>query len=186
MSCTILFEGSFLLDKPLVQNHRLYLQRFSQTRRVKWFVEELEGIPDPIRVNVGLPLGPDGAYFLGREPRVVEQGNDPLIKNENTSPQGQPGLWCDWIFSDDGERIVHAGGDKFPSAQEWLYYLIHHFLQPWGYKLSGEVDWEISERMQSGTIIVEENVIQGFDVALFERRLTLLEQTYSYFPDVSL
>jgi hypothetical protein len=52
--------------------------------------------------------------------------------------------------------------------------------------LSGKVDWEIPEHMQRGTITVEENVIRGFDVAQFERRLNLSEQTYNYFPDVSL
>ena len=180
----IYFQGSFLIDKPLEPEHRRYLQRFSDNQRVIWFEERIERIPDPLRVAVGLPVGPDGAYFVGKETvardfEILMNGDERLIKAYDKSPHGQPGLWCDWVPSEDGQHILHNGAEKSVSAEEWLYYLIEHFLRPWSYSLSGQVQWQLLEvdSEQRGTITIENNVIQGFDVAHYERLLAMVRGT---------
>ena len=170
------YEGAFVLDQPLEPKHQQYLQRFSENRRVTWVEEQVERVVDSLRVAVGLPIGPDGAYFVGKASvgRVSDSlmdGTERFIKEYNRPAHGQPGLWCDWKPSEDGKRVVHNGAQKTLYSKEWLYYLIEHFLRPWGYSLSGQVRWERFEfeQEQRGTIAIGDNAIQNFDVPRFER-----------------
>jgi hypothetical protein len=121
---------------------------------------------------VGLPPGAEGAYFVGHDPHSVGSPFDPSILDANAPPSGQPGLWCQWIPTDDGRALTWSGGEKFTSPVEWLQYLIDHFLEPWGYRLNGVVEWTTREHpcwsdddldfvpcVEWGTISVKENVI---------------------------
>ena len=188
MGVDILYEGAFVLDKPLQPVQRWYLQHFSDNRRVTWFEGKVERVDDPLRVAVGLPVGPDGAYFVGKEEvgknyGILIDNNDPLIKEYGKPPHGQPGGRCDWRPSEDGQRIVHNDSEKSFHAKEWLYYLIEHFLHPWGYSLSGQVKWKlVAESEQRGTITIENNGIQDFDVAQCERRVATLQREYTSRP----
>lgn len=154
------FEGSFLLDKPLQQKHRAYLKKFSQTRRVKCFAEKLAAYPDPLREAVGLPVGPEGAYFVGKNLGY----EDPVVFEDDTSrflvpPQSQPGFWCKWTPTEDGTAIVHNGHGDFYFYVEWLQYLLEHFLMPWGYTLHGTVRWRGSDETDHGYVTVENNQV---------------------------
>ena len=60
-------------------------------------------------------------------PYELEDGN---VLNYNKPPEGQPGLWCDWVPTPDGEAIVWNEGEKFYKSVEWMQYLIDHFLKP--------------------------------------------------------
>lgn len=182
MGYTTDFEGSFELDKPLTVEHACYLARFSGTRRMKRAERTTEGRPDPHREAVGLPVGVEGGYFVG-EGGFAGQGERGFgtrpedVADYNVPPSGQPGLWCQWVpFTkertlrltsvDEGpeegavyDRIVWDGGEKFYSYVEWLEYLIAHFLEPWGYALSGEVTWRGEERDDIGKIVVADNQV---------------------------
>ena len=154
------FEGSFLLDKPLQQKYRAYLKKFSQTRRVKCFAEQLATYPDPLREAVGLPVGPEGAYFVGKNLGY----EDPVVFEDDTSrflvpPQSQPGFWCKWTPTEDGTAIVHNGHGDFYFYVEWLQYLLVHFLIPWGYTLNGTVYWRGSDEHDYGCVVVEQNTV---------------------------
>jgi hypothetical protein len=166
------FKGRFELDKPLDANHIAYLSAFNKTRRMKWSVSAIQERPDPIREAVLLPIGPEGAYYVGGETRIIWEAGDPAIDDYNNPPQGQPGLWCLWSPTDAGKSIAWDGGDKFYFYVEWLHYLIDHFIRNWGYEITGRVTWESevinhwSEEQQEdepcisrGEIIVESNVI---------------------------
>jgi hypothetical protein len=99
----------------------------------------LEKLGDPLRKAVGLPLGLEGAYYVaGTEERLSE--HNPTIIDFNEPPSGQPGLWCFWEPSGDGESLVWVNGDKTYGHDTWLEYLIEHFLNPWNYKLSGRIE----------------------------------------------
>ena len=156
MGYTTTFEGYFQLDKRLFDTEALYLLAFSGTRRMKRNADLLVAIPDPARNAVGLPLGEDGGYFVNQkgEPR-----SDESIVEYNRPPAGQPGLWCQWIPTANGGGIEWDGQEKFYKYVEWLQYLINHFLQPWGYELSGEVMWQGETASDRGQIIVEANTI---------------------------
>lgn len=67
--------------------------------------------------------GSDGEFGSG-------QGDDPDIIDYNRPPEGQPGLWCQWVPNADGTRIVWDGNEKFYYAENWMKYLIDHFLKP--------------------------------------------------------
>jgi hypothetical protein len=66
-------------------------------------------------------------------------------------------LWCQWIATPDGRGIEWDGGEKFYHYIAWLQYIILHFLEPWGYRLSGEVKWTGEDPSDTGRIIVEDN-----------------------------
>ena len=151
------FYGAFTLDRPLAPEHAEYLRGFADTRRMKRDPQIVARLEDPVREEAGLPIGHDGAYFVGGE-GMAGQGRDASILDYNRPPTGQPGLWCQWIPSEDGTAIEWDGGEKFYDYVEWLEYLIEHFLAPWGYVLNGRVDWEGEDR---GAIFVKNNIVKA-------------------------
>ncbi len=157
MGYTTDFNGSFDLDKPLTVAQKNYLDKFSETRRMKRDAK-VNALPDPFRNSVGLPVGAEGAYFVGAA-GFAGQDRDPSIVDYNSPPNGQPSLWCQWIPTEDGKGIVWDGGEKFYSYIEWLEYLIENFLKPWGYKLNGEVEWQGEDSDDFGKIVVKNNKV---------------------------
>ena len=108
MGYTTEFSGSVTIDPPLNQEENDYLRKFSDTRRMH-------------RKNG--PYFVDGTGDFG-------QGRDADIINFNDPPPGQPSLWCQWVPSDDGTTIEWDGGEKLYCAEEWMAYIIDHFLKP--------------------------------------------------------
>lgn len=178
MGYTTDFTGEFTLDKPLTSAHTAYLKQFSETRRMKRDEKVAATLPDPVREAVGLPVGPEGSYFVGGC-GSFGQGYDESVVDSNTPPgqlkfgsgkwedneklirsgQCQPGLWCQWTPTELGDGIVWNGAEKFYHYVEWLKYLIEHFLKPWGYVLGGEVEWQGEDPADSGKIEVENNEV---------------------------
>lgn len=99
------FRGYVTIDPPLNTDERSYMKDFCESRRVR----RLDGKP----------------YVITRNHDDVESQNGP--------PEGQPGLWCDWRVSDDGMIIEWSGMEKFYNADQWMRYLIDHFLSPGAY-----------------------------------------------------
>jgi len=191
MGYTTDFYGGFEVTPTLNEPHRLYLKAFNETRRMKRDPEIAATLPDPLREAVGLPIGPDGAYFVGgigymgqdHDTSVVDYNQPPGItpmehgsletfheqyetylgmRQQAILDGAQPGLWCQWVPTEDGTGIVWDGGEKFYDYVEWLRYLIHRFLAPWGYKLSGEVEWEGEDHDDFGKIVVNKNQVEVF------------------------
>ena len=153
------FDGKFDLDKPLTDAHHLYLTKFAETRRMKRNAEVAEGLYDPIRKAAGLPIGLQGACFVGTGVDMG-QGHDESVLDHNTPPKGQPGLWCQWVPNDAGTAIEWDYSEKFYAYVDWIEYLIYHFLKPWGYVLNGEVEWDGEERGDIGIIIIRDNKVE--------------------------
>jgi hypothetical protein len=158
MGYTTDFSGVFKLDKPLTAEHAAYLKKFSDSRRMKRDSEKAAKLPDPEREAVGLPVSHEGAYFVGGYGYMGQDG-DGSVLDHNAPPVGQPGLWCQWVPTEDGDGIEWDEGEKFCSYVEWLEYLIEHFLKPWGYVLNGEVSWRGEDFYDVGTITVEDNEV---------------------------
>ena len=154
------FIGHFSLDRPLTPEHAAYLTKFAETRRMKRNAIMLENynVPDPVRWAVDLEVGVEGAYFVGGT-GDFGQGDDPSVLDHNIPPLGQPGLWCQWVPTQNLKGIEWDGGEKFYDYVEWLNYIIAHFLKPWGYVLNGKVRWEGEDREDMGTIWVNDNVV---------------------------
>lgn len=154
MGYTTDFTGSFKLDKPLSEPHKEYLNRFSYSRRMKRNAAKADKLDDPIRLAAGLPIGKEGAFYVGNK-----LGADVL--DYNKPPSGQPGLWCQWVPNHDGTRIEWDEGEKFYNYVEWIAYIIEHFLEPWGYVLNGEAEWRGEDTGDLGQIVVKENVVSA-------------------------
>ena len=158
MGYTTDFSGSFSLNTPLTDAHAAYLRTFAETRRMERKQTIASTLPDPIRKAVGLPIGKQGAYFVGGG-GDFGQGIDASVINSNDAPFGQPGLWCQWVPTQDNNGIEWDGGEKFYHYVEWLSYIIEHFLMPWGYVLNGEVEWFGEDHSDRGKIVVANNVV---------------------------
>jgi hypothetical protein len=158
MGYTTDFSGKFSLNKHLLASHSAYLLKFAETRRVARNQTIASKLPDPIREAAGLPIGKQGAYFVGGS-GDFGQGIDASVVNSNGAPPGQPGLWCQWVPTETDDGIEWDGGEKFYNYTEWLEYIIEHFLAPWGYVLNGEVEWFGEDRDDRGMIIVKNNVV---------------------------
>jgi hypothetical protein len=166
MRYTTEFTGKFDLNKPLSSEHRAYLAAFAETRRMKRDATQTVLRPDPLRIAVGLPIGDEGGYFVGASGNTEDdwqkmrgQEHTPDVTDYNHEPAGQPGLWCQWVPTEDGSAIEWDGGEKFYSYVEWIQYLITHFLAPWGYVLNGTVKWEGESRGDLGRIVIVNNAV---------------------------
>ncbi len=166
MGYTTDFSGQFDLDKPLTEAHREYLNAFNRSRRMARKAEVADTFPDPRRIAAGLPIGPQGGYYVGRADEDHGQRTDESIISYNNPPEGQPALWCQWTPTDDGTAIVWDDGEKFYQYTEWLAYLIENFLKPWGYVLNGEVEWVGEDPQDIGTIYVKDNEVEAVESAV--------------------
>lgn len=165
MGYTTDFGGKFNLDKPLTNEHKAYLEKFASTRRMKRNESLTEKREDAVRIAAGLPVGTDGAYFVGEggdfgQGAGVGGDDIPDLVDYNYPPAGQPSLWCQWVPNDGGTAIIWDGGEKFYSYVEWIEYLIENFLKPWGYVLNGEVEWIGEDPNDRGLIVIDSNVVK--------------------------
>ena len=127
MGYTTYFTGGFDITPPLKPEHRDYLTAFAQARRIKRNVLAIAVLPDPIREAVDLPVGIEGAYFIGDERPNFSDDRGIGVTDHNNPPEGQPGLWCQWVPSHDGDMLVWDEGEKFYEYIPWLKYLMEHF-----------------------------------------------------------
>jgi len=159
MGYTTYFDGAFTLNRPLTPEHRAYLLKFADTRRMQRVAKLTAVLADPVREAVGLPVGDEGGFYVGPDGGEVGQNRTGDIADYNKPPAGQPGLWCQWVPNELGTVIEHDGGEKFYYYVEWLEYLVEHFLKPWGYSISGEVTWSGEESTDHGKIVAKRNKI---------------------------
>jgi hypothetical protein len=158
MGYTTDFTGRFDLDQPLTRPHEQYLSRFSETRRMRRDASLTAKLPDTEREGVELPIGEQGGYYVGDQ-SFCGQSHTEDILDYNDPPDGQPGLWCQWVPTEDAGGIEWNGTEKFYCYTEWLVYLIEHFLKPWGYTLSGTVTYQGEESGDFGEIVVKDNEV---------------------------
>lgn len=165
MGYTTEFTGRFNLSQKLAPAHSRYLRAFAESRRMQRDADRAASLPDSRRHAVGLPVGEEGGFFVGS----VDDGNfeqglrdspDSSIIDYNTPPLGQPNLWCQWVPTEDGLGLEWDGGEKFYDYVQWLQYIVHHFLTPWGYRLNGEVEWQGEGSGDFGKLVVVNNQVR--------------------------
>ena len=157
MGYTTDFSGEFKLDKPLTDEQANYINRFADTRRMKRDVEKLKELFNGADGLNG-DYGTEGEFFVGGA-GFAGQSHDDSIIDYNHPPSTQPGLWCQWNV-EDNDTIIWDGTEKFYNYVEWIQYYITNFFEPWGYKLSGEVQWQGEDSEDIGKIVIHNNVIQ--------------------------
>lgn len=157
MGYTTDFEGSFNITPNVSESHQNYINKFSETRRMKRNSKICETLSDDVRLSVGLSVGKFGEYFVGGT-GYAGQGDDSSVLDHNNPPPSQPGLWCQWIVEDN--QLLWNECEKFYDYVEWLKYLIEHFFKPWGYTLNGTVEYQGEDPGDFGKIVVEYNVVK--------------------------
>lgn len=80
-------------------------------------------------------------------------------EGEEATKQKMPGIWCDWVPTEDGEYLQWNESEKFYNYVEWLQWLVVNFFQPKGYTLNGQIEWEGEDNEDIGTIIVKDNMV---------------------------
>lgn len=100
MGYTTEFSGKIEISPPLNQEEINFINAFSQTRHMTR--EENE-------------------YF-------IDTNGDGKVIDYNTPPKGVPGLWCQWVVTEDGKFIEWDGNEKFYNAVKWMEYIIDHFI----------------------------------------------------------
>ena len=152
------FYGSLSFNKPVAPWLAEYINKFSETRRMKRDPEKIkEQFPNWGELCFNGELGEDGEYFIGGT-GSFGQAIDTSVLDHNSHAKTQPGLWCQWIINKDG-CLEWDGGEKFYNYEEWLDYLIDNFFAPLGYVLNGDIQWQGEDSDDCGTIHVEDNII---------------------------
>lgn len=145
MGYTTDFNGVFQLNKKLDDATHEFLKKFADTRRMKRDLGPEYGVEGEFYV--------DGGGFAG-------QDREDNVINSNSPPSTQPGLWCQWVPTEDGMGIEWDGGEKFYHYVDWIKYIISNFLQPKGYELNGEVYFQGEDSADFGIIRIENNVVK--------------------------
>lgn len=153
------FRGSFKLSKPATQEQIEYLNRFSYTRRMKRDVKKLNEL---YKGEFGLPgvgYGKEGEFFCKFDGNFGQSREDSIIEY-NTHPSTQPGLWCQWVLTNDGTELEWDGREKFYNYVEWLQYIVENFFKRWGIEINGKVKWKGEDKGDTGEIEVKGNFIE--------------------------
>jgi hypothetical protein len=75
--------------------------------------------------------------------------------------------YCQWVPSDDGERIRYTDEEESGyDCEHWLKRIIDDFLAPWGYTLNGRVTWGGEEPGDLGVIEVKNNEVRWADAII--------------------
>lgn len=104
------FVGNLIITPRLNDAEIEYLTAFSASRRC-----ERSG----------------GPYAVPGNPRAETSEGFPA-DTYNQPALGQPQLWCAWVTCWDGDCLTWSGTEKSYAMEQWLRYLIAHFLKPKG------------------------------------------------------
>ncbi len=148
MGYTTEFDGSVSIEPPLSAEEVSYINKFSSSRRMH-------------RKN--------GQYFVDGTGDFGQNQDDDVIDHNHPDPS-QPGLWCQWVASDDGTTLEWDGGEKFYEATAWMEYFMEHFIGatplaqkdlPFltGHKCNGEIEADGEESDDNWLLIVKDNIV---------------------------
>lgn len=153
MGYTTKFTGQLNLNKTLSVKALRFLELLNNTRRMG-------------RKNIDDAFGIQGEFFVFEDPNSKQYIKDffpgieipnPTIIDFNRPPSTQPGLWCQWRPTKNGNAIKWDGKDKFYNYTEWLVYIIHKILKPNGYVLNGKLKYKGEWKGDYGEIEVKDN-----------------------------
>jgi len=157
MGYTTEFKGKIEIAPALPAELVKYINQFGDTRRMKRNSELLKKkFNGEFGFNGG--YGTDGEYFVGGG-GFAGQAQDETIQEYNYPPSTQPGLWCQWVVSDDGNFIEWDGSEKFYESAEWMKYIINNFIKD-GHVCNGKIEAQGEDPSDRWKLIVENNVVK--------------------------
>jgi hypothetical protein len=118
MGYTTYFENHFEIEGKMTREFVEYINRFSNTRRMRRDNEKIKEIyPNWSELCFDGELGVEGEY-LAIHSNNFGQDKDDSILNYNTSASTQPGLWCQWIIVTN-EDFGDQNSKEFTGRLEW-------------------------------------------------------------------
>ncbi|MBO2945622.1 hypothetical protein JJQ72_16710 [Paenibacillus sp. F411] len=154
MGYTTIFAGQYKLNKPLDDKTNELLQGLARTRRMKRDPEILEDLG----FGKAEIFGIEGEFFIDPEKHDPFR-NCPSVVDHNEPPATQPGLWLQWVPTEDRQSLVWDKGEKFYEAGSWIIYLIERILSPKGYVVNGIVNAQGQHRDDRWRIEVKGNKV---------------------------
>jgi hypothetical protein len=147
MGYTTDFEGVLKLNKKLSEEDYQFLIKLNNSRRMK--------------IHADAKYGVDGEFYV-EESSMFGEHSDKKVKvlNINEPPSTQPGLWCQWIPTDDYEGLEWDSNEKAYCMEDWIFYIINRYLAPRGYVVNGLVNAYGEEPGDIWAIRVEDNVVR--------------------------
>lgn len=146
MGYTTEFRGVFNLNKELDEETNTFLKKLAATRRM---ARNIEG------------YGVEGEFYVdGGNAGGFMDDHSPDVIDYNVPPKTQPGLWCQWVPTEDKMGIEWDEGEKFYNYVEWLEYIIANVLIPKGYVLNGDVEYRGEEWDDRGVLRCKDNVVE--------------------------
>ena len=73
-----------------------------------------------------------------------------------------PGIWCQWVATEDGTELEWDGGEKFYNSAAWMRWLISTYLADTGlatHTLNGEIDAQGEDPDDRWRLYVVDNVV---------------------------
>jgi hypothetical protein len=158
MGYTTSFWGEFTIDKPVDEDTYKLLDGLNKTRRMKRTVTILAKRLKITPTECKKLYGTDCEFWVD-DAKDYGQTQTEDIKDYNTPPKTQPGLWNHWAIDEDRQTILWDEGEKFYEYIEWIRYLIDVILLPRGYVVNGTVSWSGEENEDMGEIEVKDNKV---------------------------
>lgn len=162
MGYTTEFKGQIRVEPKLSQEEIEFFTKFTETRRMEC---------------------DQGPYYVNRGGSFGQDSTDTGVISYNSPPSGQPGLWCQWIPTEDGQFIEWNGTEKFYNSVEWMQYLITHFFGdhpkaaeelPFlkSHLLSGRIEAHGEEYGDRWVLIVENNTVTQVEHPIIGESIT--------------
>lgn len=163
MGYTTTFKGQFNLNKKLDDATYNLLTGLASTRRMqrdenKLFKSDEEKLEYLERYNLK-DLGIESEFYFPENTTDCGQEDDDSIVDYNRPSVNQPGLWLQWIPTEDRMSIKWNGGEKFYEYINWIIYIIDNILNERGYVLNGTVEWQGEDDEDVGCITITENLV---------------------------
>lgn len=105
----------------------------------------------------------DGRFRLNKRLKKAHEKKLKTFCEERHEDGDLPGLYCQWVPTEEGDAIEWDGHEKFYDYIDWIEYLIKEFIDPWGYVLNGEVEWTGEDPRDIGKIEIKDNKVTVYD-----------------------
>lgn len=185
MGYTTDFWGSVSIDKPVDEDTFNLVTGICRTRRMKRDPQKLAKRLKMTKKEVLEKYGAECQfYFEEKDFENAGQAQRPEIVEFNRPPCDQPSLWCQWQLMEDRQTIEWDGGEKFYNYVEWMEYLVDKILEPQGYIVNGEINWQGEDSNDKGKLVVVNNEVEVRDALIFyvpqseHRRISLMVENY--------
>lgn len=157
MGYTTDLYGTLKTNRPMTVKEKTFIEKLSSTRRMAR--------------NVGPEFGVEGEFYVDGGGDFGQAHEDNVI-DHNVPPKTQPGLWCQWVPTEDGTGLEWDGNEKFYYYVEWLEYIINsvfpHILEDGDEPLvlNGDVEWYGEDADDRGIIRVRDNKVKAYEAQI--------------------